>query len=126
MPKLAVTATTTTEIRIAPQLKKQLLTKLNTYASMKQKRDELDAAMKLNRVEVEEIMEKVGETSIAVDGFKTTLIAPIKRRLDPKKLVKLGVSMDTINAATVETSGTPYVKITVPGAKAVEGDDDER
>lgn len=122
MPKAMITATTTTEVKISPTLKRQLLTELKGYAELKAQRDAIDATMKENRVKVEAIMEKVGETSISVEGYKTTLIAPIKSKLDVKQLIKLGVSRKTIDAATVETPGTPYVKITVPGAKAVEGD----
>lgn len=126
MPSLqqttVVTATTSHEIKLSPRLKRRLLTELKTYHALKSQRDALDSAMKKHRGNVEEVLSEAGESSIGVDGYKATLVAPIRRKLDPKKLVSLGVSTDIIDRATVESSGTPYVKVTCPGEKDHEED----
>jgi hypothetical protein len=125
MPKLGVTvtATTKTEVKITPTLKRQLLTELKGYAELKAQRDAIDATMKDSRATVEGLMEKVGETSLSVEGFKTTLIAPKRSHLDVKELVKLGVSTEIIKKATIETTGTPYIKISVPGGRNQQEDE---
>ena len=124
MPKLTTTVTTTatTVVKLAPALKRKLLTTVKTYAGLKTQRDALDHAMKGHRATVEELMEEAGQTTLDIEGFKTTIIAPVKTKLDPKKLLGLGVSADIIEKATISTPGRPYVKITTPGTK---GDDDE-
>lgn len=124
MPKLTTTVTTTatTVVKLAPALKRKLLTTVKTYAGLKTQREALDHAMKGHRATVEELMEEAGQTTLDIEGFKTTIIAPVKTKLDPKKLLGLGVSADIIEKATISTPGRPYVKITTPGTK---GDDDE-
>jgi hypothetical protein len=121
MPKLqaSVTTTTTHVVKLSPAVKRELLTKLKTYASLKSQRDAIDHAMKGHRTGVEEIMEKVGEASLSVEGFKTTIIAPVRKgKFNPKKAVALGIPMEKIlKAMDPDEPGTSYVKITVPGDK---------
>ncbi len=127
MPSISatVTATATRVIKLSPTLKKQLLTKLRTYASLTTQKKALDHAMKGHRTDVESIMEEVGESKLEVEGFKTTLIAPVTKKTDldllRRKLLSAGVKLDVVDraiaAATTETPGTPYVKITAPGDK---------
>ena len=109
-------------VRLGPGVNRKLLTTVKTYAGLKTQRDALDHAMKGHRATVEELMEEAGQTTLDIEGFKTTIIAPVKTKLDPKKLLGLGVSADIIEKATISTPGRPYVKITTPGTK---GDDDE-
>jgi hypothetical protein len=120
MPKLqaSVTTTTTHAVKLSPAVKRELLTKLKTYASLKTQRDAIDHAMKGHRTGVEEIMEKVGEASLSVEGFKTTIIAPVRKgKFNPKKAVALGIPMEKIlKAMDPDEPGTSYVKITVPGS----------
>lgn len=125
MPKLSQTVTTTTTkvVKLTPALKKKLLVELKTYTSLRDQKKALELAMKKHSGTVEEIMETAGEASLEVDGFKTTLIAPVKKKLDPKRLVTLGVSTETIAKATTETPGTPYVKISKAGEKSEDGDE---
>lgn len=124
MPRLSasVTSTTTTVVKLSPTVKKKLLTALKTYGGLKVQRDAADHAMKGHRGTVEELLEEAEQTSLDIEGYKATIIAPVKTRLDPKKLIALGVSADIIEKATISTPGTPYVKITTPGQKS--GDED--
>ena len=123
MPRLSqtVTTTTTTVVKLTPALKKKLMVELKTYTTLRDQKKALELAMKKHAGTVEEIMETAGESSLEVDGFKTTIIAPVRSKLDPKRLVALGVSTETIRKATTETPGTPYVKI----SKAGERDEEE-
>jgi hypothetical protein len=99
---------------------------------MKETRDRLNLAMNGKRnkktkaievvgiqQEVEEIMEEVGELKLSIDGFKTTVIAPVtKGKFNPKKALRLGFTLEQIEACMDEDKpGTAYVKITVPGAR---------
>jgi hypothetical protein len=124
MAKLSATVTTTSTqvVKLSPTVKRKLLMTVKTYAGLKTQRDALDHAMKGHRATVEELLEEAGQTTLDIEGYKTTIIAPVKTKLDPKKLIALGVSADIIEKATISTAGTPYVKITVPGSKK---DDDE-
>ena len=119
MPKVAleVTATTKHQVKLSPKVQARLLNDLKAYASAKANRDVLEQSMKNYRGDIEQIMVEAGEERIEVDGFKTTMIAPVRKKLDPKRLVALGVSMDIIAQATVEEPGTPYVKVSLPGGK---------
>lgn len=134
MPSLKQTVTATTKhvVRLQPRLKTKLMSKLNTYATLKRERDALN--LKLNgkrnkktkeievvgiQQEVEEMMEEIGETSLALDGgFRTTIIAPVKKgKFNPKKAVALGIPLEKIEQCyDPDEPGTSYVKITVPGS----------
>lgn len=122
MPSITATVTATTEIKLNPKLKKRLLTELKGYAALKVQRDAIDHAMTKHREGIEGVLDELGESSIAIEGYKSTLVAPVRKKLDPKRLVALGVSTDVIAKATTETPGKPYVKVTVPGEKTEEDD----
>lgn len=117
MPKLSVTATVTQQVKLTPKLKRELKTQCQEYAALHVTEKTAKAAKKVINGRVEEIMEIAGETMLEVDGFKTTLVAPVKRSLNIKKLIAKGVSIDTINDCYDETPGTAYVKISAPGQK---------
>lgn len=117
MPSATVTTTTTQEVKLKPQVKRKLLTELRAYAQLKSERDALDHAMKGHKASIEELMETTGESSLSVEGFKTTLVAPVKRTLDRKRLRMAGVTEAQLDAGTIETPTKPYIKVTVPGSK---------
>jgi hypothetical protein len=138
MPSLKqqVVATTTHEVRLSPRLKTKLMTKLRSYAEKKIVRDKLNLEMNGKRnkktkaievvgiqQQVEEIMEEVGELKLTIDGFNTTVVAPVtKGKFNTKKALLQGWTLEQIEACFDEdTPGTSYVKITVPGSK----DEDE-
>ena len=116
MPALTqtVTATTTHQVKIEPRLKRRLLVELKGYAVLKAQRDALDSAMTKTRSKIEDVLGDIGESSLSVEGFKTTLVAPVRTTLDEKKLIANGVTMDQIEASKVQTATKPYVKVTCP------------
>lgn len=113
-----VEATTIKEIRLAPQLKKKLKTNLDAYADLKLQRDAIDHAMKKHKDTVENIMSDLGEASIKLDGYTSTVVSQVRKKLDQKKLLALGVSIEVIEQATVETPTKPYLKITTPNGSS--------
>lgn len=123
MPKASVVATTTHELQIKPTVKRKLMTALKTYAVLAAQKKALKLAMQKESRIVEAIQVELGESSIDIEGFKATIVAPIKNKFDKQRFVTLGGDLDIFEKAHIATPGKSYVKITAPGAK--DGDDDE-
>ena len=117
MPALTqtVVATTTHQVKIEPKLKRRLLVELRTYAELKSQQAALKKAMDKKRANIEDVLGDIGESSLSVEGFKTTLVAPVRTVLDEKKLIANGVTMDQIEASKTQKATKPYVKVTCPG-----------
>lgn len=118
---LTVTTTTTAEVKLKPTLKKKLLTQLKTFHELKQELKVIQAAMDRHKTIIEECVIESGEQSLAIDGYKTTMVFPVRSTLDKKKLIDQGVTLAQIENATVNKPGRHYVKVTCPGDK--EGSD---
>lgn len=118
MPKLqqTVTATTTTEISLAPQIRRKLLTELRTYAQLHEQKKALELAMDKIKAKVAAIRDDTGEQSLKLEGFTTTLVAPTRKKFNPKIFVKLGGDLELYNQAVEETLTKSYEKITCPGS----------
>ena len=119
MPGLAVTTTTVQTVTLKPTVRKKLLTALRTYAGLKDQEKVLEVAKKQVRGGIGAILEDVGESTLKIEGFTATFVAPAKKVLDRKKFVQLGGDLALLDAAYVEQAVTPYVKVTCPGAKEV-------
>ena len=125
MPSLTTTTTTTpiatttqtTEVKLKPVLRRKLLTELKVYGELKSQLNALEAAMKKHRTSIEACMVESGEQSLAIDGYKSTMVFPSRSKLDKKKFVALGGSLELLEQATISTPGKPYVKVTLPGEK---------
>ena len=113
MPALTATVTTTETITLQPSIRKRLLLALRTYTGLKDQEKALDLAKKKQRGIVQEVLEEVGETSLKLDGYTATMVAPSKKVLDRKLFVQLGGDLALLDAAYVEAPVTPYVKISV-------------
>ena len=118
---VAVTATTTHQLVIAPQIKRKLLLALRTYVELAAQAKVLKLAKKKQTKIVEAIQVELGETSLDIEGFKATLVAPVPKKLDRKLFVALGGNLELLDAAMVDNPSEPYVKITAPGV----ADDDD-
>lgn len=112
---LVATTTTTTEVKLKPTLKRKLLTQLKTYHELKQDLKVIEAAMDRHRAIIEECVIESGEQSLALEGYKTTMVFPIRSTLDKKKLIEQGVTLAQIENATISKPGRHYVKVTCPG-----------
>ena len=119
---IALTATTTHQLTIAPQIKRKLLLALKTYTELSAQAKVLALAKKKQSGIVEGIQTELGESSIDIDGYKSTIVAPIRKVLDRKRFVALGGNLDILDQAMIDTPSKAYAKITAPGA--TNGDDD--
>lgn len=116
MPKLQQTVVVSTEqqIVLAPKIRQKLLTELRAYQKEKAKLDAAQAEMDKIKAKVQAIREDTGEESISLEGFTSTLVAPIREVFDEKLFVRLGGDLDVYNGAKVPTPSKSYEKITVP------------
>lgn len=119
MPTLSqsATVTTTKEIKLAPQLRRKLLTELKAYAELREQSKAIEQAMKKHKSTLDELREKTGEKSLSLDGFKITLVEPVRTTLDKAALIAAGVTTAQIEEATITRPGKAYAKVTVPGEK---------
>lgn len=123
MPTLSqmpvATTTTTQQVKIAPALRTKLRKALNIYGELKGQEKALKLAKDKCRSSIEDVLGDIGESSLKIDGFSTTMVAPVRTVLDEKKLIEQGVTIEQINAAKVQVATKPYIKVTCPG-----GDDE--
>lgn len=112
----SVTATTTHEVKLAPALRKKLLTSLRTYAGLKSQIEVLESALKKQKGLIGALREETGEQSLALEGFKVTLVANIRKKFNPKKFVQLGGDLALYNEAHEDVPVRAFEKITLPGA----------
>ena len=119
MPTLGatVTATTTTEVKLRPALRRKLLTELRAYATIDEQMKVLQHAKDKRKDTIGKIREEVGEQSISLEGFKVTLVAPVRSTLNKLKLIAQGVTVAMIEAATDIVPGKAYERITLPNEK---------
>ena len=120
---VSVTATTTHQIVIAPQIKRKLLLALKTYTELAAQAKVLELAKKKQGSIVEGIQTELGESSIDIDGYKSTIVAPIRKVLDRKRFVALGGNLDILDKAMIDTPSKAYPKITAPGEVKEDHDD---
>ncbi len=111
-----VTVSTKKEIRLEASVRRKLLTELKTYQNLHAQKKALELAMDKIKSKVAAIRNETGEQSLELEGFKVTLVAPTRKKFNPKTFVKLGGDIDIYNQANEETLVTPYEKISLPGA----------
>ena len=117
MPSIAVSATTTTEITLKPALKTRLLKELRTYAMLRSQMTDLELALDKHKAAIGGIREETGEQKLEIDGFSVTLVAPIRKKFNPKRFVAEGGDLAIYNNAMDDVTSRPYEKISCPGSK---------
>lgn len=115
MPTLTATTTQTTEVVLAPRLKRKLLTELRAFQEVKTQISALQNALDAHKVSIEKLRVESGENSLGIEGFKISLVSPVRSSLDKKRLLEAGVSMAQLEQGTVTKPTKPYTKVTVPG-----------
>lgn len=118
--KLQTTVEVTTEIDISPALKRKLMTKLKSYADLKEQRDAIDDAMDADNAEVEEIRAHLGLKTFPIEGFGVTRVEGTTSKLDHERLVQLGCAMAWIKEATRIAPKKAYTLITCPNGKTAQ------
>jgi hypothetical protein len=119
MPTLEQTVTasttTTTQLKLKPAIRAKLLRELRVYAELHQQKKAIELAMEKHKGVVSDIRNETGKQSIELEGFKVTLVAPIRKKFDAKKFVTLGGDIEIYNAANIDTPSAAYDKISFPG-----------
>lgn len=105
------------EIELAPKVRLALTQKFIEYAGLKQRVKELEVMMEGMKADIAAIREKEGVLTIAINGFRTTLVGGTRKKLNRKKLIALGCAAAWIEMATEETPTKEYEKISIPGEK---------
>lgn len=113
-----VTTTTTTEVQIKPALRRRLQNMLHMYAELREQAKAIELAMEKSKSAIDAIRDETGEESLALDGFRVTLIAPVRSKFNPKRFVELGGDLVLYNQAHDNVTSRPYTKITCPGEKS--------
>lgn len=101
-----------------PQQQQMLLKRLEEYTRLKTEADRIESALRKLRHDVEHLFSDAGATGLLIEGaeingFKVKLITPTRTEIDKKKLLELGINLREVE---VTKPGTPYVRVTKPGA----------
>ena len=115
--KIAVETTQTVEVKLKPSLKRKLLNELTAYHALHTQLKAIEAQMAAHKVTLEACVIESGEQSLELEGFKTTLVFPVRSKLDKRLFVQQGGTLAQLENATVATPAKHYLLITVPGAQ---------
>ncbi len=115
--KIAVETTQTIEVKLKPSLKRKLLNELQAYAELHKQLKIIESHMAAHKATLEECVIESGEQSLELEGFKTTMVFPVRSKLDKKLFVQQGGTLAQLDNATVSTPSKHYLLITVPGQK---------
>jgi len=113
---LTATVTTTKEVKLAAGLRKKLLTKLQTYAALKEQAKALELAMKKLNGEIGDLRDETGEQSVKLEGFTVTLVCNTRKKFNPKTFVANGGDLAIYHQSHDEVPVKAFTKITLPGA----------
>jgi hypothetical protein len=114
MAALQVTTTVTQTVELSPQLKRQLLNELKAYQGLHAQREALELALANKKANIGKLRERSGEKSLELEGYKISLVEPVRKELDRKKFVELGGSLAMLENATVSRPTKSYEKISLP------------
>lgn len=118
MPALALTTTTTAEVKLKPHLKRKLITEIKTIKELRVQAEAIDAAIRKHVGSVQGVLEESGEEKINIEGIgKATMVFGAQSKLDKKLYVLNGGNLADLDAATVTTPKKPYCKITLAGER---------
>ena len=111
---LTATTTVTQTVELSPQLKRQLLNELKAYQGLKSQQDALELALANKKANIGKLRERSGEKMLELEGYKISLVEPVRKELDKKKFVELGGSLAMLENATVSRPTKAYERITLP------------
>lgn len=109
------TTTVTRTVELKPTVRRKLLTELQAYHDLKERRDAIEAAMDEHKANIGSIREATGEKAILLEGFKITRVEPTRKTLNHAKLIELGCAAAWIEEATESKPTKAYDKVTCPG-----------
>ena len=111
---LTATTTVTQTVELSPQLKRQLLNELKAYQGLKAQQDALELALANKKANIGRLREKSGEKALELEGYKISLVEPVRSVLNKRKLIELGCAMAWIEEATELVPTKSYEKVTCP------------
>src|ERR1035437_1257512 len=111
---LTATTTVTQTVELSPQLKRQLLNELKAYQDLKIQLEALETYIAAKKANIGRLREKSGEKALELEGFKITLVEPVRKELDKMKFVELGGSLAMLENATVSRPTKSYERISLP------------
>lgn len=112
-----VSTTIMKQVKLQPALRLKLSKEFRLYGQLKSQLDAITQAMDKSKAVIASIREQSGEASLSLDGYKTTLISPIRSKFNPKKFVADGGDLSIYNNAVESVPSKSYEKITLPGQK---------
>lgn len=116
MPRTAIEVTATTEVELAPALKRKLLMNLNTYADLKSQADELKEEMAAVAAVIEDLRVEADAKSIRVDDYLVTLVdGGTTTKYDDRKLLAAGLTPAQLESCKVTKPKKGHTKITIGG-----------
>lgn len=117
--------TTTTEIKLDVKVHARLMTDLRAYAELRSQLNDIKEAMEALNGSIETRRDKIGEQSVTLEGFKVTRVSgQTYRKLNKKKFVAAGGSLAMLEDATENKPKKAHTKITCPGEKAFEQEEE--
>lgn len=119
MPRLTTTVTvkTTTELKLSTKLQNRLRAEIAEYTELNAAYQRAKAERDVKIADIEELRERLGETSFKFEGTTITRVGGTTKSLDKKKLVQLGCAMAWLEEATTEKPKKSHTKVTLAGAK---------
>ncbi len=115
--KIEATTTQTVEVKLKPSLKRKLLNELTAYAALHAQLKSIEAQMAVHKTTLEECVIESGEQSLELEGFKATMVFPVRSKLDKMLFVQQGGTLAQLENATVSTPSKHYLLISLPGQK---------
>lgn len=127
--KATVTAKTEHTVELTATQTATLRAAVKTYKLRSNQAKAIKEELKAVRGSMGDVLDELDEASVSLDDAKLTVVAPVRKKLDQGKLIKLliakgvksSVITEALSKATAEIPGEPYVKVTI----ANEEDDEE-
>lgn len=113
------------DIELTPRQQQELRVAFQKYQQLKDAVEKATTSLSAQKESLGRLRARLGEDSIGLDGYRVTLVSGgTTKRLDKRKLMRLGVSQGQIEQATVEKPKKAYELVTCPGdRKQVEDDE---
>lgn len=113
-----VTTSQTTELKLAPKLRKKILTELKDFALLKRQIDDLTEELEASKGTIEELRAEAGAKELTIEGFKVTLVEGTTTYFDKQMCIDEGwLSPTQVEEATKVKPKKAYTLVTPPKEK---------
>lgn len=122
-PSLTQDVRTVADLNISPSVREHLTALLSVYADLKFDLDAIQHQLDIEKMAIGHILEEQGIHTLKDGTFALTWVrGSMTSKLDPKKLIAMGVTTAQLDAATVIRPRRDYFQIRDTNAK---GDRDD-